>query len=93
MRLRSRGECIASQMSLGRWTLSQKSGLLPNTRAGMSAVGAVTVLRSFAQFVDMLALHTHGLCQRGLGKAHRLHEFLNQNLSNRCRLEYLRQSK
>src|SRR6185312_10600502 len=39
-----------------------------------------------AQFVDVLALHTHGLCQRGLREAHRLHEFLNQNFSDGCRL-------
>src|SRR5260221_7106829 len=42
---RSRGSCIASQRSLRRWTFSQKSGLLPNTRASMSAVAAVTLLR------------------------------------------------
>ena len=28
-----------------RWTLSQKSGLLPNTRARISAVAAVTARR------------------------------------------------
>src|SRR6266700_1432163 len=46
IRLRSRGECIASHRSLRRCTLSQKSGLLPNTRARMSAVAAVTLRRS-----------------------------------------------
>src|SRR5947208_1083680 len=39
-----------------------------------------------AQFVDVLALHTHGLCQRALGKTHRLHEFLSQNFSDSRRL-------
>src|SRR5205807_3753693 len=46
IRSRSRGLFIASHRSLRRWTLSQKSGLLPNTRARMSAVAAVTVRRS-----------------------------------------------
>src|SRR5450759_484030 len=46
IRSRSRGECIASQRSLRRCTFSQKSGLLPNTRARISAVGAVTLRRS-----------------------------------------------
>ena len=38
IRLRSLGLFIASQRSLRRCTLSQKSGLLPNTRARMSAI-------------------------------------------------------
>src|SRR5215217_4848688 len=45
IRSRSRGEFIASHKSLRRCTFSQKSALLPNTRARMSAVGAVTALR------------------------------------------------
>ena len=46
IRLRSRGECIASPRSVRRCTLSQKSALLPNTRARMRAVAAVTLRRS-----------------------------------------------
>ena len=45
MRLRSCGEFIASHRSVRRCTLSQNSGLLPNTRARIRAVGAVTALR------------------------------------------------
>lgn len=45
-RARSSGEFITAQRSLRRWTFSQKSGLLPNTRARMSAVAAVTLRRS-----------------------------------------------
>ena len=45
IRSRSRGEFIASHKSLRRCTFSQKSALLPNTRARISAVGAVTALR------------------------------------------------
>jgi hypothetical protein len=44
-RLRSRGLFIAAHRSLRRWMLSRKSGLLPNTRARMSAVAAVTLKR------------------------------------------------
>jgi protein PsiE len=45
IRSRSRGLCSASHRSLRRCTFSQNSGLLPNTRARMSAVGAVTLRR------------------------------------------------
>ena len=45
IRSRSLSVFITSQRSLRRCTLSQKSGLLPNTRARMSAVAAVTFLR------------------------------------------------
>ena len=45
IRARSRGLFIASHKSLRRCTFSQKSGLLPNTRARMSAVATVTVRR------------------------------------------------
>src|SRR5437879_5984361 len=75
MRSRWRGECIASQRSLRRCTLSQKSGLLPNTRARMRAVGAVTAPAVIAQFVHVLTLHTDGFGQRTLGQTHGLHEF------------------
>jgi len=51
----SRGECIASHRSVRRCTFNQKSGLLPNTRARMSAVGAVTALR---------LLHSSLMCLR-----------------------------
>jgi hypothetical protein len=45
IRSRSRGLFIACHRSLRRCTFSQKSGLLPNTRARMSAVAAVTFRR------------------------------------------------
>src|SRR3546814_15745103 len=44
--IRSRGERIASHRSVRRCTLSQKSALLPNTRARMRAVGAVILRRA-----------------------------------------------
>jgi hypothetical protein len=34
----------------------------------------------------VLALHAHGLGQRALRQADRLHEFLDQNFANRRRL-------
>jgi hypothetical protein len=37
----SRGLCIASHRSRRRWTFDKKSGLLPNTRARISAIAAV----------------------------------------------------
>ena len=46
IRARSSGEFSVCQRSVRRWTFSQKSGLLPKTRARMSAVAAVTVRRS-----------------------------------------------
>jgi hypothetical protein len=45
IRWRSRGGFIAFQRSLRRCTFSQKSGVLPKTRARMSAVAAVTLRR------------------------------------------------
>src|SRR5689334_20028290 len=39
-----------------------------------------------AQFIDVLALHTHGLCERALRKPHWLHELLNQDFPDCCRL-------
>jgi hypothetical protein len=72
MRSRSRGECIASQMSLRRCTLSQKSGLLPKTRAKDERSRSCHSPAVVAQLVHVLALHTHGICQRALRKAHRL---------------------
>ena len=45
IRSRSFGVFITSQRSLRRCTLSQNSGLLPNTRARIRAVAAVTFLR------------------------------------------------
>ncbi len=46
IRSRSRGLFIASHRSSRRWTLRQKSGLLPKTRARISAVAALTCRRS-----------------------------------------------
>ncbi|MBP2149848.1 hypothetical protein J2126_002571 [Xanthobacter flavus] len=46
IRARSSGEFSVRQRSVRRWTFSQKSTLLPNTRARMSAVAAVTERRS-----------------------------------------------
>ena len=54
IRSRSRGECVASQRSLRRCTFNQNSGLLPNTRASMSAVGAVTLRRSLQSSLTCL---------------------------------------
>jgi hypothetical protein len=67
IRFRSRGECIACQRSLRRCTLSQKSGLLPNTRARMSAVAAAHIATIVAQLIDVLALHAaHALLDQGV---------------------------
>ncbi len=88
IRLRSRGECIASQRSLRRCTLSQKSGLLPNTRAENESGCRGHVAAIVAQLIDVLALYTHGVGQRALRQADRLHEFLDQNFANRRRLAF-----
>jgi hypothetical protein len=34
-----------------------------------------------AQFIDVVALHAHGVSQRALRQADRLHEFLDQNFA------------
>ena len=56
MRRRRSGECRASHRSLRRCTFSQKSALLPNTRASIRAVSAVIARRS---------LHNSLTCLRG----------------------------
>ena len=46
-----------------------------------------------AQFVDVLALHAHGLGQRALRQAHRLHEFLDQDFADARRPAFRRQHR
>src|SRR6202007_837293 len=58
----------------------------------MSAVGAVTARRSLHNSLTCLR-GTHGLCQSALREAHWLHEFLNQNFSDRCRLPLCHQHR
>jgi hypothetical protein len=88
--LRSVGECIASQRSLRRCTLPEVRAVAAhageNERRRRGHVAAID-----AQFVDVLALHAHGVSQRALRQADRLHEFLDQDFANRRRFAFCRQ--
>jgi hypothetical protein len=90
IRLRSRGECIACQRSVRRCTLSQKSGLLPNTRARMRAVAAVTLRRSLHSSLTCLRC-TPMASASALRQPDRLHEFLDQNFADRRGLAFCHQ--
>jgi hypothetical protein len=69
-----------------RCTFSQKSALLPNTRASIRAVSAVYCAAAVAQFVDVLARQAHGFSEAALRQAERLHELLDQYFANARRL-------
>ena len=88
IRCRSRGLFMACHKSVRRCTLSQKSGLLPKTRAKDERGRRRDLPAVLAQLIDVPALNAHRLGKRDLGQCHRLHEFLNENFSDRGRLTF-----
>jgi hypothetical protein len=91
IRSRSRGEFMASRKSPRRCTLSQNSGPLPNTRARISAVEAVTLRRALLSSLTCLRCTPVALRQCALRQAHRRHGLLDQNFVDARRLALRRQ--
>ena len=91
IRLRSRGECIASQR------IASPLHIEPETRAVAEHAGENErgrrghIATIVTQFVDVLALNPHGISQRALRQADRLHEFLDQNFADRRRFAFCHQ--
>ena len=80
----SQGDCSASNRSMRRCTLSRKFERLPNTRARMKAVGAVTARRSLQSWLTCLR-GTPIAAAKAPYVRPRAYELLHQDLADRGR--------